>query len=245
MRLNDLCVDAASLQNDPLIPFIQRGVEKIVNVSSSAVIINYAELTDYSSPQNWKHTKTVSAKYIDPNIASFFGIMPVDLSSDTDRRSIEYDKNHIFVSSQFQELIEGLLEVSSKGFGTYYRKKWLTVDNPFYGIRGGQYVDVTFYLLQPSKEWEGRLPAETYDKVFQSKLSSSNIGLNLNIPDSAKFSRSASVLFMDTLDPHEFDGFPLYDGSKFHLTNKESNLICNLVGWTVTQNRDFFADIFC
>ena len=47
--------------------------------------------------------------------------MPRDISSVYDRSTIEYDKNHIFVTNEFQDLAEGLLEVTQKGFGTFNR----------------------------------------------------------------------------------------------------------------------------
>ena len=128
-----------------------------MNVSSSSdVLISFVELTDYSHPLNWKHSKTVSSHHIDPNIASFFGIMPRDISSVYDRSTIEYDKNHIFVTNEFQDLVEGLLEVNQKGFGTFYRKKWSTVDNPYYGIRGGQLVSGRDLIFLATFERMGR-----------------------------------------------------------------------------------------
>jgi len=68
-----------------------------VNVSSSSVLIYFAEQTD---------SKTVSSHHIDPNIASFFGIMPRDVSFVYDRSTIEYDKNHIFVTNKFKILLK-------------------------------------------------------------------------------------------------------------------------------------------
>jgi hypothetical protein len=126
-----------------------------VNVLSSSLLINVAELTDYYHPLNWKHSKTVSSHHIDPNIASFFGIMPRDISSVYDRSTIEY-KNHIFVTNEFQDLVEGLLEVNQKGFGTFYRKKWSTVDNPYYGIQGGQLVSGRDLIFLATFERMGR-----------------------------------------------------------------------------------------
>ena len=36
-------------------------------------------------------------------------------------------------------------------------------------------MDVTILFLQPSKEWEGRLPVDTYDTVFNTNISGINI----------------------------------------------------------------------
>ena len=92
-------------------------------------------------------------------------------------------------------------------------------------------VNATLFFLQPSKE-----PADTYDTVFNTNTS----GINIAATDLA---RSASTLFLD-VPVLEFESFPLYDPYRFHLTMRDSNLLCNSVGWTVVHNRDYFADIF-
>ena len=76
----------------------------------------------------------------------------------------------------------------------------------------------------------------THDTVFNMNISGINIA-------ATELARSASTLFLDV---SESENVPLYDPSRFHLTTRETNLLCNccnLVGWTVVHNRDFFADI--
>ena len=52
-------------------------------------------------------------------------------------------------------------------------------------------MDVTLFFLQPSKEWEGRLPADTYDTVFNANISR----LNIAATDLARLAVHYSLMF--------------------------------------------------
>lgn len=113
----------------------------------------------------------------------------------------------------------GFHKASMTGKGIVYRSLWTTVDNPFYGVEGGKEVDVTFYYLEAPQQWMDSLPTDVREEVEREK----------------------NGLF-DSFIP-SFENFPYYDTDKFTLSYRETNLLANVVGWTVLENQKLFADV--
>jgi hypothetical protein len=217
--------DGGAVQNIPLISFIQRGVEKIIAVSNSYTPINYPVLLEYNSHRHWWRTKHIRSSDIDITLASFFGILPLQDSTMEMKISSDYRRNHVFETTQFDNLIRGFREASLKGHGIICRQIWKTVDNPYYGIEAGREVDVTFVYLEALSEWDGRLKSTVRDQVYSGPKDAFTAATNL------------------FQGGEEFQGFPHYDSNRLVLSHREANLIANLVGWSVIQNRDIFEDV--
>lgn len=100
-----------------------------------------------------------------------------------------------------------------------FRSKWITIDNPYYGVIGGIEQDITFYYLEAPNNWVNSLPSGIRSDIFRPK------GL------------------FDGINP-EFQKFPHIPGNNFQMSYRETNLLCNLVGWTVLQNANLFSDVF-
>lgn len=66
--------DGGKLQSNGIIPFIQRGVEKIVYVITSRYEIDFDLLRDYDSPLNWNQTQVIPEDRIDESLSAMFGI---------------------------------------------------------------------------------------------------------------------------------------------------------------------------
>jgi hypothetical protein len=213
-----LFADGGAMQNIPLITFIQRGVEKIIALSSSYTPIDYEALQDYGNPSNWIFSKQIRTSYIDVSLASFFGVIPSDLLLAHDVSS-EYRRNHVFETDQFAELIEGFHKASLGGKGTMYRGKFLTIDNPYYGVEAGREVDVTFVYMETASEWYELLPEEIKTEL----------------------TREANIF--DGFAAQEFANFPHYDTDKFQFTYRETNLLSSLVGWIVQENEKVFKSV--
>lgn len=218
--------DGKDIQTIPLIPFILRGVEKIICAIFADRNIDFIDLHDFGNKSNWKYSKKVSSKSFDPWLASFFGVLPSDNHSSL--KNADYKRNQIFPFAFFEELVDGLYAAYEKGNGTFYRSKWTTIENKHYGVQGGKVVDITFYYLTSSSHWNNRLPSDVMDAIN-----------GVNKPTESLLTRSLSWSKIH----REFDSFPFYDQSAPRYTEAESNLLANYVGWTILQNKDFFADI--
>ena len=76
-----------------------------MNVSSSSVLINFAELTDYYHPLNGSIPKLYPLIILIQILLHFLNCAS-DISSVYDRSTIEYDKNHIIVTNEFKILLK-------------------------------------------------------------------------------------------------------------------------------------------
>jgi hypothetical protein len=209
--------DGAYSQNVPLIPFIQREVEKIV------IVIMAGSKFDFASIQaaNWCETKSIPRDCMEWSLAAFFGIYVVGADQHTDLNLL-----HVFETEEFRDLIDGLHAADLLGKGVFYRKKFTTIENQEFGIKAGKKVDVTFYYNSLCHVWKDKLPADVVANV-------------IDVPPA-----TASCGFTSKFQPAEYENFPFYYATDFSFSRGESNLFANMTGWAVKQHEVLLRDIF-
>jgi hypothetical protein len=220
--------DGSSVQADPIISFIQRGVERIVSFISYRHPINYEALLNTNDENHWKRSKFIYEDYISPSLTALFGIMPVDLNGVA--LFPDHLQSQIFETDDFEGLIQGLKAAHERGVGTFFRKTYTLVNNRLFGISGGKRVDITFYVLSRCSSWDTRLDP----------------GLQTLIQSRDYLPVEKSCYDLEPPKSPEFYQYPHYDNvEKTMLTKAEVNMLCDQVGWTIYQNRDFFGKILC
>lgn len=207
--------DGGSLENVPIISFIQRGVKRILYCSNSVTPLQPASKWNVDSPGAINLEDQV-----DSSISAFFGIFPGEDHHFEDR-SYQYERDQIFATSDYATVIKGLQAAQSTGTGIFYRTKLSTVENTWWGVKGGVEVDITFMVLGRLSVWESRLDAEMRKLV---------------IPDDAG-DLSATI-------PHgPFKHFPHYGTNGADINYEQANLLADMTGWSILQNLHLFNDI--
>jgi hypothetical protein len=224
--------DGGYTQNIPLTSFIQRGVEKIVLVCITYVPFDYFVVKN----SGWRETKKIGTYEFDSTIAAFFGITP-DRSKDTsfvDKKFgglNAFDELQVFETKDFEILIDGLYEALKRGDGLFFRHVYTTVENPTYKIQAGRKVDVTFFLNNMCENWKNSLTDHTLVQKLQ----------EASIPPATGISGLFQKWFHE---PNEFQNFPHYILDAPRYTHRASNLLANMTGWAVKQNRELLEEIF-
>jgi hypothetical protein len=210
--------DGGYVQNIPLIPFLQRGVEKIVIVAISSVKFDYSLIQG----ANWRETKRIPSGCIDWSLPSFFGVYPDNSDKLNDPTML-----HVFETEEFGDLLDGFHAADLLGKGIFYRKKFTTVENLEFGIEAGRKVDVTFYFNGVCHVWKDSLPADVAAKVLDVHPATVACGM-----------------FRNKIAPSEYENFPHYHVTDFSYSFGESNLLANLTGWAVKQHEELLKDVF-
>merc|ERR1712113_539191 len=76
-----------------------------------------------------------------------------------------YTKNQIFAKDELFPVLCSLQTLKRAGRPTVYRSKHAVVANSWWGIRGGQTVDLTVVYNEQCREFEDRLPVHTRDML--------------------------------------------------------------------------------
>jgi hypothetical protein len=109
------------------------------------------------------------------------------------------------------------------GTGAIATAELTTVANPFWAIEPGFKVNMTFVYLSRAVAWEALLPDEVRAHVVPAKQPT-------NPASTAK--------------KGPFKNFPHYsDVGQLELSLAQANLLADLTGWTVLQNKEIFAEL--
>ena len=144
-----LFADGGSIENLPLISFLQRKVKNII------LFLNFQDALQTN--KNWNVTKDFfKEKQISDEIPAYFGII-IKQNSDTMRRSYDYNKNHIFDKKDYFELILSLQNAQQTGNGIISTLNLTTIKNNYWGIPEGFKTKITFVYLGRLSQWENKL----------------------------------------------------------------------------------------
>lgn len=113
-----------------------------------------------------------------------------------------------------------------KGSGAVYRTTLTTVNNDWWGIDGGVSVDVTIVYLGRCPVWEKQLTSDMQALVIP------KAELNGGPFDPT-----------DLTSKKTFKHFPHYKTQGADIDFDAANLLSDLAGWTIQQNKDMFNDI--
>ena len=208
-----LLADGGDLENVSLIPMLLRGVKKIVL------------FMDFEVPLASRDTYnpfTGLPRFTDvEDIPAYFGIpqIPEDMEDIVDWLGSDFTRNKVFRSFHYPFVIEELQKAQATGKGAVATVKLTTVDNDWWGVKGGDEVEVTFAYLSKATAFEDLLP------------------------DNVK-----AAVATGTSDPQDlvkegrFKGFPHYSTGAAEITHEQSNLLANFCAWILEQNSDIFLE---
>ena len=205
--------DGGGLQVDNLISFVQRGVTSIVMFVSTNVPLQPSSLWDPAEDE-------LLQSYIDFDIPSFFGVIPVDLS-DFELRTYELKHSHIFAEDEWVCLAKEFQKAQADGEGIVVKKEHTTVRNDYFGISGDTKVNVTWVYLGRVWKWEEQLSPAMQELVVP-----------LRDADNLAHTRESGP----------FEGFPNYPSLPAGLNTQRANLLADLTGWVILNNGELFRE---
>ena len=110
-----------------------------------------------------------------------------------------------------------LQDAQATGNGAIHQQMMTTVANERWGIPAGVQFKFTFVYLSRCAAWEGKLPA-ALQKIIT--------------PTSGQKTKSGP-----------FKNFPHYDDTaQLQLTPEQVNLLSDMTGWAVMQNKELFIN---
>lgn len=203
--------DGGSYQDVPLINFMQRGVPKIMSF--------YDTSTPLEPFEDWDvNTDAPSLDQITNDLSCFFGVLTAN-DPRWMNRSFEMERNQVFATSDYSRVVTALQTAQQVGTGIFATFNLTTVENTWWGIPAGKTFEITFAYLGRLKQWESLLSPEMQALVVPQE----------NADD-------LSVI----IDHGPFRHFPNYATLGGMSNAERSNLLADMVGWSVKQNADLF-----
>ena len=126
----------------------------------------------------------------------------------------------MFDSKDFPALILALQKAQAEGKGAIATTNLTTVANEFRGIPAGITTEITWVYLSRAPKWEELLSAD-----MQKYVVPPSGGLNV------------------TVKSGHFKHFPHYTTEAASIDYRRANLLSNLQGWVVKENKDLFEAI--
>lgn len=213
-----LVTDGGCYSDTPMISYLQRKVEKIV------LFLNHHQ--PLLPAEDWNVTDPnvePSADQIDRAVQSYFGVFPSESSVIYDR-SYMVEKNQVFSKNDYSKVILALQAAQAEGNGIIANFNLTTVENEWWGIPAGFEVDITFVYLGRLGAWEKKLSEDMQSRV---------------VPDDGNPDDMSN-----TRDHGIFRNFPHYYTAGGLMTSQQINLLADMTGWSVKQNKELFTRIF-
>lgn len=227
--------DGGLIENTGLLPLLQRGATRIVMMISSGMQLGEPDCMTKDEQENCKpgtfhfcgaeqNWTEVFARHhnftVDSQLSSLFGYAWEDQDG-----GISYNKNQVFDQSEILPLLCEMQELKLAGKPIVLHKSSLRVKaNTWWGLKGGNVVDVTFCYLEQATEFENRLPEDTRTQLRASKLAERTDGELKQFPQFTTTGEASAV------DP-------------FKLTRREANLLAAQVEYSVRQNEQIFTTL--
>jgi hypothetical protein len=126
----------------------------------------------------------------------------------------------VFAQEDYAPLITAMQAAQAKGKGIVVTQVLQTVENTWWGIPANRTVEVTWVYMSRLFEWEARLSPEMQALV---------------VPPGA-----AALDASETIQDGPFRKFPHYPTSGGGVSPERANLLADLTGWTVRQNKEVF-----
>lgn len=206
-----MTADGGCYENMPLIPFMQRRVQKIV--------LFYLSSTPLAPFEDWDvNADPYSDDHVTNDIGAFFGVLGTN-DPRWENRSFEMEKDQVFATSDYSRVIIGLQTAQQVGDGIFASFNLTTVENSWWGIPAGLTFEVTFSYLGRLPRWEALLSPEMH---------------KLAVP-----SENAQDLSVD-VDSGPFKNFPHFNTKGGGIDAAKANLLADLTGWSVLQHEDLF-----
>ena len=197
--------DGGVIDNFGIYALLQREVETIV------VLVN----TKQPLSVDWNAGEGSYQPHIDPYIPPMFGVHEP-------RNAIALHRNQVFETEEFGALVNTLQAAKLDERPVIAVREHRTVDNPWWGIRGGRKVRVCWVYLDRTPAFEAALPQAT---------------------------QAALALGRGKLRGGPFVDFPNYKTiganrlSLVRFTPEQIRLLANYCSWVVLQERELFESL--
>ena len=192
--------DGGNLENYGLLTLLQRGLGKIVVFVNSASPIVDACFDSVPNPTDYAS--------IDPDLPPLFGYKGGILTPNQ-------ANNTVFKQEDFKKLYTLLYEAKMAGKPVMANMTMETVQNDWWGIKGGNSVEILWVYNEQVDDWQDQLP-----KKVQDEIAKGNSGDFPNFP------------FYKTMFE---DGIRLVQ-----YTPEQVNLLYQLSAWNVYTNAEMF-----
>ncbi|GMH92127.1 hypothetical protein TrVE_jg8919 [Triparma verrucosa] len=208
-----LVADGGDLENVNLIQMLLRGVENIVLFMDFEIPL--AARSAYNPFTGLPRFSDVE------DIPSYFGIphIPETVEDIFDWLGQDFTRNKVFRSFHYPFVIDKLQKAQATGKGAVATVELTTVDNEWWGVKGGDKVSVTFVYLSKAVGFEEELPENVRTEA------------TTGTPDP-----------QDLTTGGKFEGFPHYPTGAAEITHEQSNLLANFCAWIIEQNEDVFRE---
>ena len=196
--------DGGIVENLAMIGLVRRGVRTILACFSSDQPL--------ATNKTWDpRTQAPTAKVIDADIPSYFGVNIAQLGQDEHR-------DQIFAKSDFVRVAMQMQASQAEGHGIVTTTALKTVENLWWGIPAGLELNVTWIVLGRVLQWEAELPADIAKQVVPEGKAAASDPHKLPIFGA-------------------FRNFPnLNTGTQQTLSHAQANLLSSLGGWIIRKN---------
>ncbi len=181
--------DGGILENLGIMPLLKRGVKRLI------VFVNCES--------------NLFRKEIPSSITALFKSLPDRYGSGRFRDNIVLADN-----GRYRQLVEGLQQSAAGGNGAVYTGEYRVLDQPHYGVIGGDHVRITWVVNARAQKWADRLPFDV-----KKRLDSGEYGKHF--PHLATF----------------FENFPAI----IDLGTAQANLMAHHASWVVKENEAAFT----
>ncbi len=195
---------------------LQRRVEKLVLFYNVHVPLQPAS--------QWNVREDPPSKtQIARDVGAFFGIEPEDYR-EWQKRGFDLSYNQVWPSDQWPILVEALQAAQANGNGIIAMMNLTTIENTKWNIEAGIETEVVFVYLGRTFNWEKKLSNEMKHLLVPS--------------DPTEASNPAK-----NIDKGPFRSFPHYPTICALENAERANVLADLTGWTIRQNRELFERV--
>lgn len=208
--------DGGDFENVHVIGLLKRGVRSVV------VFIN--ALQPLHGVSQWDPgRRTPNSNDIDDALPAFFGVnTPAADPSDAAEQELglDYSADQVFSTADFVPLVQEMQSRQAQGLGATVTWQHVTVANAVWGVEAGWHVNVTWNYLSRIGQWEEFLPKELQDLVVPKADENKDYG--------------------HTVASGPFQNFPHYSTNEAYFSQERANLLGELTGWSVLNNKAIF-----
>ena len=196
-NINYMFGDGGNLENFGLISLLQRGVSNIVVFINTQSAVN----VDFDT------TNVATPKDIDSDLLPLFGISFSPTS--------DMNQNKVFSTESFNGIMQDFIDSKNAGQTVMATSQLTTVDNPWWGIRAGDEVNINWIYNENVDQWRDSLEWEIKAEL--------DLGFAGEFKDFPRYRTVGENIALVQLTP------------------KQINLLYQLSAWNVYTNKDAFT----
>lgn len=163
-----------------------------------------------------------SGDQIDDGFQAYFGIVP-PAPNKVVERSFQIEKNQVFATADYYPVVHAMQAAQAEGKGLVHSVNLTTVENAWWGVPAGITAEITFVYLSRLSQWEAQLSADMQARVVPQK------------GDPADMS--------NTIAHGPFKHYPHYFTAGGLQTHQMTNLLADMSGWLIKENKELFERI--